>query len=115
MNLAMGTFRHPITLIGSEGQRQTVEALVDATRLFASFPESVLTALGATELERRGGARLGHLEAELEGHRATIMCVFGADDEPPRIGRHTLDTFLLEADFEEERLGPKTFRLIQHI
>ena len=111
----MGTFTHPITLIGPEGQRQTVEALVDTSRLFASVPESVLAALGTTELERGGDARLGHIDAELDGHRATIMCVVGADGEPPRIGRHTLDTFLLEANFEEERLGPMTFRLVQHI
>jgi len=110
----MGTFFHPITLIGPQGQQRTVGALVDTSKLFASFPASLLVDLGVTELERRADASLGHIEAELEGHRLTIMCVFEADDEPARIGRHTLDTFLLEADLEGERLEPKTFRLVQH-
>ena len=36
-------------------------------------------------------------------------------DEPARIGRHTLDCFLLDADPAQQRLVPKEFRVITHI
>jgi hypothetical protein len=110
----MGTFTHPITLYSKSGEAsETLEALVDTDTLFAAFPRSLLERLGVHMDESRGQP-IGHVEAQLGEHRLTIMCVFGEDDQPARIGRHTLDTFLLEADFEKEELVPKTFQLIQH-
>lgn len=124
MNSAMGTFTHPITLYSASGdQSETLEALVDTDMLFAVFPRAVLDRLGVvadrTARRRIGGREtvrsLGQVEAKLTDLRMPIVCVFSDDDEPARIGRHTLDTFLLEADFEKRQLVPKTFRLIQHI
>ena len=120
----MGTFTHPITLYSASGEAsETVEALVDTDTLFAVFPQSVLDRLGVVvdrTAHRRVNygesvARLGHVEAELSELRMHIVCVFGEDDEPARIGRHTLDTFLLETDRQNRQLVPKVFQLIQHI
>ena len=111
----MGTFTHPITLCSESGEAsETLDAIIDGEVLFAVIPRSVLERLGVAVDETRGRP-IGHARAQLVGQEGTIMCVFGDDSEPARIGRHTLDTLLLEADFDNEKLGPKTFRLIQHI
>ena len=111
----MGTFTHPITLHSKAGETsETVHAIVDKSRLFALFSRSLLERLGAQPEESRD-VPIGQIEAELNGERATIVCAFGDDGEPARIGRHTLDTFLLDVDPETGELVPKTFRIIQHI
>ena len=50
--------------------------------------------------------RLGLVNAELQGMTDTIHCVFGESDNPPIIGAHTLEEFLLAVDPVEERLAP---------
>ena len=111
----MGTFTHPITLHSASGEAsETLAALVDTDTLFAVIPEAVLERLGVRRDESRGKP-IGQTDAQLGEQRIPIICVFGSDPEPARIGRHTLDTFLLEIDAEAEKLVPKTFRLIQHI
>jgi predicted aspartyl protease len=117
----VGTFFHPITLIGPSGERETLEALVDTDRLFAVFPASVLDRLGIASHRRARLSvegevrelRLGHAEAELKGEHMPTMCLFGDEDEPARIGRHTLDSFLLQVDEEHQDLVPKVFQLVQ--
>jgi predicted aspartyl protease len=52
----MGTFFHPITLIGPDGHRVTIDALVDAGASFTSMPEGVLRDLAVQPVRR---ARLG--------------------------------------------------------
>jgi hypothetical protein len=42
------------------------------------------------------------------------MCVFGPNDQPARLGTHTLDSFLLEVDPDTNRLVPRTLRFTQH-
>ena len=113
----MGTFTHPITLIGPTGARETLEAVVDTDTMFAVFPAPVLERLGVEADRTLRGRRLGPVRAELDGQEALIpiICVFGKPDEVARIGRHTLDSFLLEVDLEKRQLVPKVFRLIQHV
>jgi hypothetical protein len=99
-----------------------VECIVDTSVLFAVIPAPVLKRLGvkpdrflrdpSAKRRRRG---LAQIQAELMGHEGHAMCVFGDDDEPARMGRHTLDCFLLDVDPEGQRLVPKEFRLIEHI
>ncbi len=50
---------------------------------------------------------LGEVVAQLDGVRATILCIFGDVDTPPLIGAHTLEAFLLVVDPVEQRLIPK--------
>jgi predicted aspartyl protease len=118
----VGTFFHPITLIGPSRERETLDALVDTGTLFGIFPTKVLERLGiaayrTTRLPVAGDVRerrLGHAEAELDGSQMPIMCLFGEDDELARIGRHTLDSFLLDVDEERQELVPKVFQLVEH-
>jgi predicted aspartyl protease len=42
----MSTFVHPITFIGPQGQRETLDALVDTGATFTSVPREQLEALG---------------------------------------------------------------------
>ncbi len=116
----MGTFFHPITLIGPSGTSETLQALVDTGILFAVIPSPVLRRIGVKpdrtvrvgpERRRRG---LTQVQAELDGERGYAMVVFGTARDVPRIGRHTLDSFLLDVDEAGQRLVPKVFRLIQH-
>ena len=117
----MDPFTHPMTLIGPQG-RETVECVVDTSLLFAVIPTPVLKRIGvkpdrfvrdrSAKRRRRG---LAQVQAELEGHEGHAMCVFGDADEPARMGRHTLDCFLLDVDPDRQRLVPKEFRLIEHI
>jgi predicted aspartyl protease len=50
---------------------------------------------------------MGEVVAELDGVRATILCVFSPPDAPALIGAHTLEAFLMTVDPVEERLVPK--------
>lgn len=112
----MGTFFHPITLIGPEGQRRTLEALVDTGAAFTTVPASTLEALGVRPFDslrvrfadgRTETWRMGQLDAELDGRRRPILCPFGAADAPPLIGAHALGAFLLTVGPVEQKLVPK--------
>jgi predicted aspartyl protease len=114
MKLLMGTFFHPITIIGPNGE-ETIEALVDTGSLFAVIPAEALERLGieADEAKYLGGRRVTQARARLGGHDGWAMCVFGEPGEPARIGRHTLDSFILDID-EEGHLVPKVFHEVRH-
>lgn len=111
----MGTFFHPITIVGPNGE-ETVEALVDASLLFAEIPSPVLDRLGIeAERKRYRGEerRLAQVQARLGGQDGWAMCVFGSPGSQPRIGSHTLDCFILEID-EAGQLVPKIVREVRH-
>ena len=112
----MGTFSHPITLIGAQDtQSETLDALVDTGATFTSAPEATLERLG---IRRENQIRLrlangevvehaiGEVVAEMDGVRRTIICIFGDDGAQPLIGAHTLEAFLLAVDPVEQRLIP---------
>lgn len=113
---AMGTFFHPITLIGPSGASETLEALVDTGAMFTTIPAPVLERLGVRpfdtlpvrfasgQIERWS---IGQVEAELDGRRRPVLCLFGSVDAPPLIGAHTLEAFLLMVDPVEQKLVPK--------
>lgn len=50
---------------------------------------------------------LAQVEAELDGRRMPILCLFGSPDAPPPIGYRTLEAFLLMADPIERKLVPQ--------
>ncbi len=113
----MGTFTHNITLLSTSGDaRETVEALVDTGAMFTVIPAPLLERLGIEafdtlpvrfangQVERW---RMGQLEAELDGRRRPILCLFGSSDAPPLIGAHALEAFLLTVDPVDQKLVPK--------
>jgi predicted aspartyl protease len=111
----VGTFLHPITLIGPSGERQTLDALVDTGSTFTAVPASVLERLGVTahrtiRLRLADGRTqerpVGRLLAELDGLEEEILCVFAAPEDLPTIGAHTLEALLLAVDPAAQRLVP---------
>ena len=112
----METFSHPITLISPAGDRtESLTGLVDTGATFSSAPAQVLTGLGVTPQRsirlRLADGRIvqhdvGEVLAEVDGVRATVICIFGPDDSPALIGAHTLEAFLLAVDPVEQRLVP---------
>ena len=116
----MGTFSHSITLLAASGDRtealEALEALVDTGAMFTVIPASVLERLDVRPLrtitvrfddERAEEWGMGEVQAELNGRRTPIVCLFGPEDALPRIGTHALDAFLLAADPMEQKLVPK--------
>lgn len=111
----MGTFSHPITLIAPSGS-ETLEALVDTGATFSTIPSPVLERLGVRSFTtirvrladgREGDWPMGQVEAELDGVRRPILCLFGSPDAPPMLGAHALEAFLLTVDPVEGKLVPK--------
>lgn len=111
----MGTFTHPITLIGPTGQRRTVDALVDTGSTFTSVPKDILLELGI-EARREVNLRLadgtshtqqlGRLMIQLDGVEEITFVVFGEPSSPSIIGAVTLETLLLGIDPVAQRLVP---------
>lgn len=116
----MGTFSHPLTIIGPTGDSQTIDAVVDPDRMFGVVPAQVLDRLAVAPLDRpsvdAAGERRGvaQVQAELDGHHGWIMVVFGNAGETPCIGRHTLDSCILDYDEEKHEFIPKVVREIRH-
>jgi hypothetical protein len=110
----MGTFFHPITIVGPNGE-ETVEALVDTGVMFAELPSPVLTRLGIVAESRkyRDGRGLAQVRARLGGHEGWAMCIFANSDSEPKLGRHTLDCFILDIDLAGH-LVPKVLREVRH-
>ena len=49
---------------------------------------------------------IGEVLVELDGVRATALCIFGPPDAPPSIGAHTLEAFLMAVDPVAQQLVP---------
>ena len=112
----MGTFKHEITLLPTNGgSPERVDALVDTRSTFTSMPATVLDRLGVAPHRtiqmpladgRVSSRRIGRVLAELRGEREEILCVFGDEADPPTIGAHTLEAFLLSVDSSKRELLP---------
>jgi predicted aspartyl protease len=111
----MGTFTNPITLIGAEGERRTVEALVDTGSTFTSVPRDVLRQLGVEPRRevrlrladgRSHTQQLGRVLVQLDGVEEITFVVFGEPESPATIGAITLETLLLRVDPAGQRLVP---------
>src|SRR3990172_5720287 len=111
----MGTFFHPITIIGPMGQ-ETLEALVDTGASFTTAPRSLLDRLGVRP-QRRARLRLadgrvgewdlGRIVARIDSQEEETLCLFGAEEAPASIGAYTLEGLLLGVDPLGERLVPR--------
>jgi len=112
----MGTFFHPITLIGPTGASETMEALVDTGASFTTVPASVLERLGVRPHRsmrfrladgRLADWPLGWVTVEIDGQREQSIAAFGPEDSPPLLGVHTLESMGLGVDPVEHRLVPR--------
>jgi len=112
----MGTFFHPITLIAPSGASESMDAMVDTGAMFTVIPAPVLERLGVKPFRTmpvrfaNGETQqwpLAQIEAELNGQRMPILCLFGSPAAPPLIGAHTLEAFLLTVDPVDRKLVPK--------
>ena len=111
----MGTFTQPLTLIGLNGERRTLEALVDTGSTFTSVPRDVLTDLGVEPRRevtlrladgRSHVQQLGRCNIQLDGVEEMTFVVFGEPRSPAVIGAVTLETLLLGIDPVAQRLVP---------
>jgi predicted aspartyl protease len=111
----MGTSFHASTLIGPDGGRLTVDALVDTGASFTSMAEGILRELGVQPLRRvrlrlaDGSSHiesLGEAVAEIDGESVQTLVVFGPEGSPATIGAYTLEGLLLGVDPVEKRLVP---------
>ncbi len=119
----VGTFTHPITLVSATGQdSETIDALIDTGATFSMFPAAVLerlrvTPFGQIRARLANGEEeqldLGQVNAELDGVRRPIFCLFGVPAAPPLIGAHALEAFLLMVDPVDGRLVPKEAYLMR--
>ncbi len=112
----MGTFFHPLTLIGPTGASETVDALVDTGASFSIAPRSVLERLGvqphsSTRLRIASGEIVewpwGWVEAQIDGVQEPTPCVFGAEAAPAVIGAVTMEILGLGVDPKGHRLVPR--------
>ena len=90
--------------------------MVDTGAMFTVIPTPILERLGVTSfgtipVRSANGQterwRMGQVQAELDGVRRPVLCLFGSADAPPLIGAHTLEAFLLTVDPVEQKLVPK--------
>lgn len=112
----MGTFFHPITLIGESGQSETTNALVDNGSSFTTMPRPLLESLSVspfarTRLRLANGqsteADIGETLAQINDLAPrTVLCVFGERDVPPILGAHALEALLLGVDPDQRGLVP---------
>jgi len=112
----MGTFFHPITLIGPNGESETLEALVDTGASFTAIPRSILERLGfrphrTTRLTIATGETVewpwGWVDTTLDGVQEQTPCVFAPESAPPVIGAITLEIMGLGVDPGRKRLVPR--------
>ena len=111
----MGTFFHPMRLIGPNGREVDLDALVDTGASFSSVPGDLLRELGATPVRRvrlrlaNGQSHLqdlGEVRADINGDEVTTLVIFGEEGSPPAIGAYTLEGLALGVDPVEARLVP---------
>ena len=112
----MGVFTHTITIFSQEGRSETLDGLVDTGAMFTVVPTPILNRMGVRpfrtvpvklangSIEQRP---LAQVEAEIDGQRMPIFCLFGSPEAPPLIGAHTLEAFLLMVDPIDQKLVPK--------
>ena len=112
----MGTFFHPITIIGPTGESETLEALVDTGASFTTIPRSILERLGfrphrTTRLTIATGETVewpwGWVDTTLDGVQEQTPCVFAPERAPPVIGAITLEIMGLGVDPRRKRLVPR--------
>lgn len=112
----MGTFLHPITLIGPAGDL-TTDALVDTGATFTLLPRPDLERLGVQPIRtepfefadgRVERYELGVATARLNGKEAPTLCVFGEPGAQALLGAYTLEGLMLGVDPVRRRLVPLT-------
>lgn len=116
----MGSFLHPITLIGPEGET-ALEALVDTGATYTSIPRPILERLGVRPIGKEPFAladgrvveyEIGALTTvRIDGKERPTICIFGEPNSESLLGVFTLEGCLLGVDPVNKRLIPITGRL----
>jgi clan AA aspartic protease len=111
----VGTFLHPITLIGPSDDRETIEALVDTGATFTAAPRDLLSRLGVrpsrqVRLRLADGRshvqQFGRVMIEFDGIEELTFVLFAEETAPSTIGAITLETLLLGVDPVNQQLIP---------
>ena len=112
----MPTLRQAVDVGPRDGSRfQRVIALVDPDNTFAVMPSPFLSMLGVSPewtavFELPGGAHeerpLAEIRLRINQVERTVVCVFGAPDSQPVLGKHSLDAFGLSFDEASGTLVP---------
>ena len=110
----MGTFRHALALLSTDGTRtERVESLVDTGSSFSWIPRERLERLGIAptfreEFETIDGRvierEMATVLAQLDGQTLPTLVVFGDMESEPVIGAYTLEGFRLAVDPVNRRL-----------
>jgi predicted aspartyl protease len=102
-------------LIGANGDRRTLDALVDTGSTFTSVPRDVLSELGveprrSVTLRLADGRThmqdLGRCTIQLDGLEELTFVILGEPQSPAIIGAVTLETLLLGINPVGQRLVP---------
>ena len=112
----MALFHQPVFVGPKDGSRfQRVIAAVSPGSTYTSMPSPLLEMLGVdpewTEgLEGPDGGQrevsLAEVRVRIDDRERTTVCVFGASDSQPLLGKHALDGFGLAVDEANSRLVP---------
>jgi len=112
----MGTFRVPIEIGDSTGQRwETVEALVDTGATYTTVPAELLRRLGVTPhardiFEMADGRRvehdIGRGWVRVSDRAEVTLVVFGEPEATALLGAYTLEGLRLAPDPVGRRLVP---------
>ena len=103
------------TFMGPDRRKETLRLLVDTGSTYTWIPAAMAKRLGVRprvvrtfDVGRRPflRRRMGEVEIEILGRRATRIVVFGRPDEGPVIGHETLQGLLLHVDMGRHRLVP---------
>ena len=112
----MGTFFMSIEIAGPDGERfETVDALVDTSVPYSTFPASLLTSLGVSPFDKQRFILpnrafvykdLGEAAIRIDGRVRTTIAVFSDELSHPILGRVTLEAFSVAVDTVNKRLIP---------
>ena len=116
----MSDFHQAVEVGPADGTRfQRLIALVDPSTTYAVIPTTVLTTLGIAPqwretIQTPGGQEelpLAEVLLKINDQQRTTVCVFGKPDAQPVLGAHTLLSFGLAVDADNQKLVAATLRL----
>jgi len=122
MRAKVGTFRYPVEVADSKGERfEELQPWVDTGALYSQFPAQILERLGhrpnATRRFRLADGRvverpIGDIVMRVGGEVRTTTCVFGEEGSELLLGAVSMEQFGLAPDPVNETLVPVVAMLL---